>query len=314
MVGEKTKKIATFMISFDTELAWGRIATPNDGVLKILRNDPQNVRGAIKKLLQILNENDIKATWAIVGHLFLDHCESEEGIPHKSLSRPTKNWYSFDPCSDINKSPLYYGRDIIESLLSNPVKHDIGLHSFSHVLFSDCTREVANDEVKESIRLAKKFGIDVKSFVFPQNKIGHIDVLKENGIQIYRGNNSLRAHPQQTFLIRKLHGFADVIKPQLSEAIKKDGVWEISSSGIFGEIPQIPNGLIFRSRLAMQRAIDENGIFHIWLHPESLLIEPNLAEHLARFLKIVSKLRDEGKVKVMTMADLADYLDKNGTC
>jgi hypothetical protein len=279
-----------------------------------LRRDPKNVRGAIGKLLDIFRENDIKATWAVVGHLFLDHCELEEGIPHKNVSRLTDNWYSFDPCSNINKSPLFYGRDIIERLLSNPVKHEIGLHSFSHVLFSDCTREVADAEVKEGIRLAKQLGIEVKSFVFPQNKIGHVDVLRENGIQIYRGKDLVRADPQQLAIFRKLNGFVDLLKPQLSKAVNRDGIWEISSSGMFGEIPQIPSGLLLRSRLGMQRAINENGIFHIWLHPESLLMEPQLAAHLAQFLKIVSRRRDEGKIQVMTMSDLAYCLNEVRTC
>ena len=305
---------AIFIISIDTELAWGRIETPNDGLLDTLRKDPQNGRGAISKLLDIFRENDIRATWAVVGHLFLDHCELEGGVPHRNIPRLADDWYSFDPCSNITNSPLFYGRDIIEKLLSNPVKHEIGLHSFSHVLFSECTREVADAEVKEGIRLAKQFGIEVKSFVFPQNKIGHVDVLSENGIQIYRGKDLVRAHPQQVALPRKLRGFIDVLKPQLGKASRRDGVWEIPSSGIFGEIPQIPSGILIRSRLGMEMAINENGIFHIWLHPESLLIEPELAAHLAQFLKTVSRRRDEGKIQVMTMGDLAHYLNEVRTC
>jgi hypothetical protein len=56
------------------------------------------------------------ATWAIVGHLFLDHCEKEDGIPHKDMPRFTDGWYSCDPCTGIHKDPLYYGRDIIEKI------------------------------------------------------------------------------------------------------------------------------------------------------------------------------------------------------
>lgn len=305
---------AIFIISIDTELAWGRISTPNDGVLNILRKDPLHCRGVIDKLLDVFRENDIKATWAVVGHLFLDRCELEEGIPHKNVLRPTDNWYSFDPCSNINKSPLFYGRDVIERILSNSIKHEIGLHAFSHVLFSECTREVADAEVKEGIRLAKHVGIEVRSFVFPQNKIGHVDVLSENGIQIYRGKDLVRADPKQFALFRKFNGFVDILKPQLSKAIKRDGIWEISSTGMFGEIPQIPYGLLLRSRLGMQTAINGNGIFHIWLHPESLLVEPKLAERLEQFLKIVSRRRDEGKIQVMTMGELAHHLNEVRTC
>jgi len=155
----------------------------------LIKNEDKKVRGCIDTLLSLFEKYNIPATWAVVGHLFLNHCEKEDGIPHKDMPRFKENWYSSDHCTDIQRDPLYYGRDIVEKILSNRIEHEIGYHSFSHVIFSECSREVAEAEIKMGDKLAKEFGIALKSFVFPKNNIGHVDVLKKNGFKIYRGYN-----------------------------------------------------------------------------------------------------------------------------
>jgi peptidoglycan/xylan/chitin deacetylase (PgdA/CDA1 family) len=114
-----------------------------------MKSDGKNVRGCIDTLLNLFEQHKIPATWAVVGHLFLDHCEKEDGIPHKDMPRSKEDWYSSDPCTDIKRDPLYYGKDIVEKILSNRIEHEISYHSFSHVAFSECSKEVAEAEIKE---------------------------------------------------------------------------------------------------------------------------------------------------------------------
>ena len=187
MAQELNKPI--FIISLDVELMWGFAACPSHTDIGLLKRDDAKGRGCIDALLNIFEKHNIPATWAIVGHLFLDHCKKEDGMPHKTMPRFKPDWYSADPCTDLQKDPLYYGRDIVEKILSNQIGHEIGYHSFSHVVFSECSRKVAEAEIKIGNKLAKEFGITLKSFVPPENKIGDIDVLKENGFKIYRGEN-----------------------------------------------------------------------------------------------------------------------------
>jgi len=220
-----------FIISLDTELIWGIVHTGEDAALFL--KDPKGCRGAIDSLLNIFEKHNIPATWAVVGHLFLDHCEKEGGIPHKDMPRFKKDWYLCDPCTGIQRDPLYYGKDIIEKILSNPVEHEIGYHSFSHVIFSECSREVAEAEIKEGIKLAEVFGITLKSFVFPQDKIGHLDVLKENGFRIYRGRIFKRGSMNQRVPIRKFNGAIDLIIAKPVELRLMDGIWEVPSSMLF---------------------------------------------------------------------------------
>ena len=307
MSKEKLFDQPTFIISLDTELLWGYVAHPSSKTVSLMKNDDKNGRGCIDILLNLFERHNIPATWAIVGHLFLDHCECEDGIPHKDMPRFKEDWYSSDPCTDIQRDPLYYGKDIVEKILSNRIEHEIGYHSFSHVIFSECSRGVAEAEIKEGIKLAKELGITFKSFVFPENKIGHIGVLKENGFRIYRGENIIRGNMNQNILIRKFNGGIDKIIAPPAEPKWMDGIWEIPTSMHFYE-PQIKFSVLPRARTGLYRAIKSKRVFHIYLHPQCLLSYSSLKDDLDKFLGVVSKKRDEEKIEVMTMGTFAEAM------
>src|ERR1700755_703840 len=96
---------------------------------------------------------------------------------------------SSTPGPPLAAEPLWYGRDMVEKILAAEPKHDVGSHSFSHVIFGDagCTREVAEAEVRKCVELAGAMGLKLESFVFPRNQLGHLDVLREQGFRITRG-------------------------------------------------------------------------------------------------------------------------------
>ena len=302
----------TFIISLDTELIWGYTAYPSYKEVSLMKNDDKKVRGCIDTLLNLFEKYNIPATWAVVGHLFLNHCEKEGGVPHKDMPRFKENWYSSDPCTDIQRAPLYYGRDIVEKILSNRIEHEIGYHSFSHVIFSECSREVAEAEIKEGLKLAKEFGIALKSFVFPNNNIGHVDVLKEYGFKIYRGENLGRYDLNQSFLIRKFNGGIDKMIAPPAEPKWMEGIWEIPTSVLFCD-PQFKFSVLPRAKLGLYRAIKSKKVFHIYFHPHDLLRYPSLRDDLDKFLGIVSKKRDEGKIEAMTMGEFCEHLNISST-
>ena len=307
MTKELTKPI--FIISLDTELLWGYVGYPSNEVISLMKSDAKKVRGCIDILLNLFQKHNIPATWAVVGHLFLDHCECESGIPHKEMPRFKEDWYSSDPCTDIKRDPLYYGKDIVEKILSRRIEHEIGYHSFSHVPFSECSREVAEAEIKEGVKLAKEFGITLKSFVFPENKIGHVDILKKYGFKIYRGYNLAGESVGKSLPVRTINFAQSKIVPFLVEPIPKfgGGIWGLPSSMMLPD-PLFRFTLALRAGLGVRKAIRENKILHVFLHPHSLLMYPSLKDDLDKFLGIVAKKRNEGKIEVMTMGELASHL------
>lgn len=304
MSNEKFDK-PIFIISLDTELIWGIVHTDADA--SVLIANEKHCRDATDTLLNLFEKYNIPATWAVVGHLFLDHCEKEDGIPHRNMPRVKEDWYSCDPCTDIKRDPLFYGIDIIEKILSSPVKHEIGYHSFSHVIFSECSREVAEAEIKEGIKLAKQFGITFKSFVFPQDKVGHIDILRNHGFKIYRGKRARHVSETHNIIFRKIGGGIDKLIALPVEPKGRDGIWGIPSSMVFQD-SLFHFTLILRARVGINKAIREKKFFHIYLHPQALLSQSSLAGKLDKLLAFVAKKRNEGKLQVTTMGELASHL------
>jgi peptidoglycan/xylan/chitin deacetylase (PgdA/CDA1 family) len=197
-----------FIMSLDTELLWGYILHPQDIAVKLLSEDKSKGRGAIETLLQLFEKYNISATWALVGHLFFNSNEAKE-IVHPRMPEFKEGWLEWDSYNSIYNMPLYYGGDIVEKILASSVRHEIGLHSFSHIPFSQCSREVGVAELELGMKAAKRFGITPKSFVFPGDYIGHLDVLKRQGFKIYRGKQLGRHGINQSFLLQKFNGAID---------------------------------------------------------------------------------------------------------
>jgi len=260
-----------FIISLDTELSYGYHLYPESKMARMLRKKEHEAINSIKGLLELFEKYNIPATWAVVGRLFLDHPK------------------------------------VIENILSSPVKHEVGYHSYSHILFSDCNREIAEIEIQKGIELAKDFGITFRSFVFPENKIGHIDILKKYNFKVYRGPNLAGKNVGKILPIRAVNfALSKIVAPPV-KFMWKNGIWEIPSSMMFYD-PFFPFTLVLRAKLGITKAIREKKIFHIFVHPEDLYFKPNLINQLEDVLKFVVKKRNKGKLKVITMGELASLM------
>jgi peptidoglycan/xylan/chitin deacetylase (PgdA/CDA1 family) len=294
-----------FIISIDLELAWGFAQYPSHNALKILDTNAEKARKAIDFLLRSFEKYEIPATWATVGHLFLDHCEKCNGMPHVNMPRFRKNWYDVDTCSNTKKDPLHYGRDIIEKILMNKIGHEIGYHSFSHIPFSDCSREVAEAEIIEGIKLAKEFEITFKSFVFPENKVGHVDILKKYGFKVYRGECQVYSDECQNIINHNFNRLRDRVIAPLTEPQWMDGIIEIPGSMYLWDVPSLQWTLVPRFKQGIDKAINKGSIFHVFLHEWNLACDPNLCIYIDKLLKFVSNKRNEKKLQVLTMEELA---------
>jgi len=77
---------------------------------------------------------------------------------------------------------------ILEFLLKSSIKHDIGAHGYYHREFTDLSRNEAENELKMISAGIKKFGINPRSFVFPGNRVAHLDLLEKYGYKCYRSS------------------------------------------------------------------------------------------------------------------------------
>jgi peptidoglycan/xylan/chitin deacetylase (PgdA/CDA1 family) len=317
------------IVSLDLELAWGTFDLWGPGATDIPRPLAeiflQTREVVIDALLDLFRQHDVPATWAVVGHLFLDHCEPVNGVKHPDMPRPTHgwfkgDWYARDPASTVEADPIWYGRDIVKKIIRAEPRQEIGCHSFSHVIFGDegCSEEVAESEVRKCVALARDLGIELRSLVFPRSQEGHHEILSKYGFSCYRtprpgwfGALGGRARGLAR-LVNDLFGLSPpcaVVKKQPT------GLWSMSASAYYRSVVGAGRFVPIRSRVrqcvkGIDKAIDTKGVFHLCLHPWNLAVETErLIEGLRRVLRYAAEARLEGRLDLLSMGQLAERME-----
>lgn len=298
----------TVVVSIDAELAWGY-----QGVAPFPTRRVAAARPAWRRLLAQFDAVDVPATWAIVGHLFLDRCDGR----HASHPAP-EGWFDRDPGGTVDDASAWLGRDLVEAVAAADADHEIASHSFSHVQFGepDVTRSLVERELWESVRLAADLGIDLDSFVFPSNSVGHRDLLAAHGFECYRDRTPTRGFERVPVgQVRRLYNFTlgRAAPPLATPRVDEHGLVALPGSfslfhfdralpWVATALPRDP--MVREVKLGVERAAEEEGVFHLWFHPNDLVS----ADHLDRFERVLRHLddaRDRGEIRIETMRSVA---------
>jgi peptidoglycan/xylan/chitin deacetylase (PgdA/CDA1 family) len=312
-VKEVDQQVGYFVFSLDTELAWGSLNWDKPHPHP-LRRDGATERATIQRLLSMMDEFGVVATWAITGHLFYEKCEECDICPILHLkgkdNRFEKIWGSRDT--------MWYGADIVESLLSKDSKHEIAFHGYTHRLFSKLGNEEARLEIQEWLRLAKRKNIIPKTVIFPQGKIGHLDLFREAGFICYRGLDV--RHPALSIpilgkVLNRINQKFIILTPQVYE-VKADSnslVNVPSSQWLFRYNRRIEifldslnlHKLRFQPTIkAINKAAEEKKVIHLWAHPHEFRTEKDF-EKLRYLFGCFAAQANKGRLKSITMVDLA---------
>lgn len=310
------------VLSIDTELAWGE-AHRRDGSGGRHRYDAE--RPVIDRMLALFARYEIPATWAVVGHLFLDACADDGRGPHPDLTMPDYDWLdaewlAVDPCTSLPDAPSWYGRDIVDAILACPVPQEVGSHSFSHVIVDDpaCTPAVLDSELGAAKALAAERGVELRSFVYPRNKIAQVSRLADHGFRCYRGGRPTPPFAGLPAWQRRVLSLADKARPLGGSAVRPaegdGGVWNVPQTYLFdpASSPRVPSAVWARRPVArLRQAARHRSLFHLWFHPYNVTADPDRAfAALERICAAAARLRDEGRLEVLTMGDLAARLDE----
>ncbi len=286
------------VISADFEMAWAwrYSKTGNDPVEMGLRE-----RRNVPILLDLFARYHIPVTWAVVGHLLLEHCEKTNGKPHDHLRRIPHfenrwrflegDWYDHDPCTGLREAPAWYAPDLVDGIIQSSVAHEIACHTFSHLNCSDqhCPPSVLDDELALCRRLARDKGLKLRSMVFPGGTYGNFKSLKRAGFTSYRFNDD----PWDMYYPEK-----DVF-----------GLWRIPSSAGIGTDPfHWSRGYTFhRYRKYIDRAISRGSVAHFWFHPS--MDDSALGTTLPDILEYAANRRDRGDLWCTTMNGLSRFME-----
>lgn len=301
---------AAFIISIDTEMAWG--ANHSQGAR--YRYDEE--RAHLARLVDLFDRYEIPATWAIVGHLMLESCEPVEGIKHPEVLRPSYDWFDGDwfgddPATRAERSPNWYAPDLIDLLRRAKTPQEIASHGFSHMIADDpgCDRATYASEIRAAVRAAEAHDVILRSFVYPRNSIRHQDVLADHGFVAYRGKRPAPARPpsRRERIVDLVRGSeASTVRP-----IREGQLWNFPATIMF-DIDRRPRTWPLWIRQVASRldqAVDRRGLFHLWFHPHNLRDRPEQSfTALERICRAAADHRTRGALDTITMTDLADLL------
>jgi peptidoglycan/xylan/chitin deacetylase (PgdA/CDA1 family) len=310
-----------FVLSLDFELIWGTMD----------RRGPEAFRRACERersevfepLLALLEEFEIPATWCVLGHLMLDSCAPVDGRKHPEIVRPTHawvsgDWFDNDPCTDEQRDPVFYGRSLVETLLQARVEQEVGCHGFSHVIFGDpgCSRETAESEIQACVRAARTLGITPRSFAFPRNQVGHLDVLREHGFSCFRGREPTwhTGGGRVAGRVKRAGHLADVMlarRPPTVLPETTEGLINIPGSmmypAIHGRRRHIPvSRRVRRALKGVEAAARDKRVMHLWFHPTNLADDTEaMLGGLRTVFADVTRRRERAELDVLSMGELA---------
>ena len=307
------------VISIDLELAWGVFDLPDmAGFLPAIRQ----TREIVGELLSLFRRQRVSATWAIVGHLFLDRCQRQDGAIHPEITRPhhpwfPHDWFRDDPGADRAAAPLWYGDDLVSAIQQATPPQENASHSFCHMLYGDpgCSREAATSDLREACRVARVHGIAPVSFVFPRDLPGHLDVLAAHGFLCYRGRPSWwfrrlrgRRLVQAGHLLDDLLGLPPAtVRPRLEDC----GLVNIPGSMLFRHARGIrriipASSRVRKARAGIRRAVEGGEVFHLHFHPWNFGWNRGpLMVAFSRIVEAAAAERDAGRLEILSMGEVA---------
>jgi len=231
-----------------------------------------------------------------VGHLLLESCQSRDGVKHPEIVRPgyfenpfwryrEGDWFDADPCTDVQQAPAWYAPDLVRIILAEPQRHELACHTFSHIDCSPehCPPEVFASEMNRCAELAAGLGAQMRSFVHPANRIGHLEALAKLGYRAIRSDRDVLSRPRQV----------------------AGGLWDIPSTMQIGRQrgwTLEEHRRVFRA--VLRKAVRTGTVCHLWFHPS---LEPELIDGL--MADVFAAARELGdRLKILTMGECADLL------
>lgn len=310
-----------FTLSLDFELVWGSrdLTDPVDPLARMARVTRERV---FDGLLGSLQRHGAVATWATVGHLFLDGAVKQGGVLHPDLVPPRHGWraapwFEGVPEGTEAEHPEFYARSLVLRL--KDAGQEIGSHSFSHPIFGDpgCSAETAETDLARCVAEAARLGITLRSFVFPRNVPGHVGLLAKHGFTCWRGPEPVWYRSGRVpGPVSRLAHIADVATvgrpPTVLPTRDAHGLWVIPASTSLLPIDGVRRFIpierrVLRAVRCLEQAARDRRICHFWFHPINLASDPPaMLAGVDQVLAHAARLRDQGKIDILPMGAIAE--------
>lgn len=304
----------TFILSLDCEGKWGMADNLRPYHHRLLTS--ANLADAYRRLLAMFARHDIAATFAFVMAFTLDSAERQE-FAILGRRNPEDQWLGdYWRCIDAGLGDGWHVPEAFD-LVRSAGTHEIAAHGFCHRSLGDDVTDQAGavEELGYASEAAKMKGVELRTLVFPRNEVGNLAALRSAN---YLGYRDRLARPGgRSGRIRALLDEFDRYPPPQQAAKPADGLVAIPPGRFFnwrfGARRLVPPAVtVARWRNQLRSCAEDGGVVHLWLHPHNLITGPATAPILEAVLAEVARLRDEGRIEVMTQRAFCERMVEEG--
>jgi peptidoglycan/xylan/chitin deacetylase (PgdA/CDA1 family) len=179
---------------------------------------------------------------------------------------------------------------LYELIKRSSVRHDIGAHGYYHRSFTSLSCLEAEDELRKISIGMNRFSLKPRSFVFPKNKVAHLNLLEKYGYKCYRGYGDFRSDGMN---------------------VSRNGnLYDVHPSFFLGSTPYS----VFLNRM-VDVAIKYRCPFHIWFHPSDFgfdvqSVDRKIHQTLQPLLKYAREKNHRGELDCETMCSVVEKLER----
>ena len=295
---------ARFILSLDCEGKWG-VADHLDRNIHATLTD-QNLRWAYDKIIALLDEYAVPATFAFVGCFAEAKSALEARIDWLRSFEAHAPEYIRPALHDMSEGSGqgWHGDWAVDAVGGASVDHEIALHGVTHVPWTRLERSAAEDEMG-FLREMDSPVRNSQTFIFPRNEVAHRDALATSGIKGYR------KAPRQRSRLASLASEFNVFSAPETDAEREKELVAIPA-GYFvnwrsGARRVVPIDLsVARARQMLNKAQESGGVVHYWLHPENIASAPVTLQLLRDIVAEAAQRRDAGRCVLMTQLEYVE--------
>ena len=303
----------TFIISLDCEGYWG-IADRDRGIASGFITQTALIR-AYESLVMALAKYEMSATFAFVMALTLRPDELSDWMPRLTdVQVDGANWMRNLRRAEATANLEGWFCPEAFELVRDSGRHEIGCHGFRHVPVGNVGlgSDEASYELRSAGELARRKGIDLKTFVFPRNQVGHLGLLADLGYRGFRNANPAEGrHGRVGNLIREFNVLEASQDPEPSSLglVSIPGGYFLNWRG--GLRRWVPEAVtIERWRAILNDAAAADRVALLYLHPHNLISGPGTLETFCGVLQIASKFRESKGLRILTQVEYCEQVSK----
>lgn len=299
------------VLSFDFEMRWA-FHDIHGLDWNGYRANLENCRPAVLSMLRLLEERNLRATWATVGALGATGWDDYFSFapPPPAYLNPKlavrKEYADMDP-----DGTLHFAPDLIRQIAQTDGQ-ELGSHSFSHLYFREpgvTAEDFLADMAAVELLWKVRFNVKPTSLVYPRNQTAFSELIEKTSITLFRGPEpawfydctSQRRNRKFPRVLRLL----DSLNPWITRAAPLEGKMIRASLFVRFDLPEWLWQLQLKRIRNELNDLESGHIFHCWWHPHNVGVD--LAKGIARFSQVfdlISNACSTGRVKSQNMRDL----------